>query len=82
MSNKYEKEYLKLVRTEPEPPPEDCPIQVEGLLYDDLRGKTLKDRLRWRGVDTKSMVLALGALTIMASSIVLITLTIVLGLIS
>lgn len=82
MSNKYEKEYLKLVRTEPEPSPEDYPEQAEGLLYDDLRGKTLKDRLRWRGVDTKSMVLALGALTIMASSLMLITLTIVLGLIS
>ena len=80
MSNKYEKEYLKLVRTEPTP--EENSVQEEGLLYDDLRGKTFKDRLRWRGVDTKSMVLALGALTIMASSLVLIALTIVLGLIN
>tara|TARA_R100000008_G_scaffold75736_1_gene55161 strand:- start:625 stop:855 length:231 start_codon:yes stop_codon:yes gene_type:complete len=73
MSNKYEKEYLKIVRTEP------APLRDEGLKFEEMKGTTFRERLKWRGIEAKSLMIGLTALSIMASTVVLLTLAVILG---
>ena len=59
MSEK-EKPYLKLVRATP-------PAQTEEVNFDELRGSTLKERLQWRGIEAKSVILGLTSLSIISA---------------
>ncbi len=67
MSNK-ETPYLKLVRTPPSEKPE------EDSSFEELKGLSLSERMYWRGIEPKTVVLALTSLSIVCATAILLLL--------
>ena len=74
---KKNKTHLKLICTPDEELTKTVP--PETFIIDDIRGRTFRERMRWRGIEAKSIMVGLTALSIMAAVIVLLSLAIVLG---
>jgi hypothetical protein len=67
-----EKPYLKLIRGKPSQPV----IQSDDYdaEFEQLKGTSFKERMHWRGIEAKTAILGFAALSILASSIVLLAL--------
>ena len=76
MSNK-EKPYLKLVRTPPMQP-----VDLEESPNQPGKGLSLTERMHWRGIEPKSVILALTSLSIICAVAVVLLLAGVLSIIN
>ena len=70
MSDK-EKPYLKLISGKPSQPVIQSDYDAE---FEQLKGTSFKERMHWRGIEAKTAILGFAALSILASSIVLLAL--------
>jgi hypothetical protein len=74
--DKKDREHLTLINTPTIELDDELPYE------DQLNNLTLKEKLQWRGIQNKTIFLAMAAMSIMCSVIILLTLAATLAIIS